>query len=165
MSSIWGLAVSSKGRNGTDVTSVGFVVGVGSASPFATASVRASMPTMHGAAARLARRGGDGNSNGDETPMSDMVSKMVEASKAMQDATASVTQEAEAEITPDNAQPPGNQAQQPNDAPPQRQDESRAANVQRGDGAVLQERGDVPRNPKKRMMEVPPQEMERRDEL
>jgi len=167
MSSIWGLAVSSKGRNGTDVTNAGF--GLGSAS--ASALVRASLPSMGGAAARLVRRGDDS----DATPMSEMVSKMVEASKAMQDATASVTQEAEAQITSDDAQPQeiGNdqaqqQEQEQNGAPPhQRQNEPQAANIHRGDGAVLQERGDVPRNPKKRMMEVPmePPQMQRRDEL
>jgi len=159
MSSVWGLAVSSKARNGTSVvgvTSAGF--GVGSAS----ASVRASMASRGGGgeAVTLARRG----NNGDETPMSDVVSKMVEASRAMQDATASVTQEAEPERTSDDAQPLGNQAQQQGQNGPQRQAQ---ANVQRGDGAVLQERKDVPRNPKKRMMEVPmePPEMERRNEL
>jgi len=170
MSSIWGLAVSQKGKNVTELT--GRTHGVTALS--ASASVRASIPSMGNADPGLARRNHDSDDavisgrvvmRGEETPMSDMVSKMVEASKAMQDATASVTQEAGAEITAGDAQPQDieihAQREGRDQAPPQAQPE---ANIRRGDGQVLQERGDVPKNPKKRMMEDPPP-MERRDEL
>lgn len=153
MSSIWGLATTQKAKNGT--------MGVTS-QPISLS--QHPMPSMSGAAASLARRENHETRHRDaDTPMSDMIAKMVEASKAM----SSATQEAGAEVTPADAQAqqPGNDAQlrDQHNAPAQPE----AANIRRGDGQVLQERGDIPRNPKKRVMEVPPGEMnmEQRDEL
>ena len=108
-----------------------------------------------------------------DTPMSDMVSKMVEASKAMADATASVVEEMGAQMTAgghaegaSNEQAQQGQQEQQNAAADQAH--QLEAGVRRGDGQVLPERDEAmqPRNPKKRMMEVPPEPpMEQRDEL
>jgi protein transport protein SEC20 len=113
--------------------------------------------------------GGQGAKVGTEshTPMSDMVSKMVEASRVMGDVSPSMAAETAAKVTEgasgESSGQGKNQQDQAGQAPA-----GQAAEVRRGDGQVLPERDEQkqPRNPKKRMMEVPPEPpVQQRDEL
>jgi len=176
MSSIWGVAMTSKNNTivlGTQ-ESLRVMPSASNRSPtFSKRGEQAYMPVGAGGAGAKQVSSSMASSIQSDTPMSDMVSKMVEASKAMADATASVVEEMGAQMTAgghaegaSNEQAQQGQQEQQNAAADQAH--QLEAGVRRGDGQVLPERDEAmqPRNPKKRMMEVPPEPpMEQRDEL
>jgi protein transport protein SEC20 len=166
LSTIWGVTMTT--RNGTAVmTTQGSLRIMPSASgkppAFPHHEQQVYMPA--GAGIHGAKFGTQSH-----TPMSDIVSKIVEASRAMSaDASSSMTVEAGPEMT-EGAENSGQAGSQP-DQGVKREQEGQAAQageVRRGDGQILPERDEQkqPRNPKKRMMEVPPEPpAEQRDEL
>jgi len=179
MSSIWGVAMTSKNNTivlGTQEPLRVMPSASNRAPTYSKRGDQAYMPVGAGGAGAkqgLSSISSMASSIQSDTPMSDMVSKMVEASKAMAEATSNVVREVEAQMTAgsgpveasDQQAQQGQQGQQNAAA---NQAHQPAAGVRRGDGQVLPERDEAtqPRNPKKRMMEVPPEPpMEQRDEL
>jgi protein transport protein SEC20 len=175
MSSIWGVAMTTKNNTivlGTQEPLRVMPSASNRAPTFSKRAEQAYMPVGAGGAGAKQGLSSMASSIQSDTPMSDMVSKMVEASKAMADATPSIVGEMEAQMTAgseaivasDDQAPQGQQRQGDTGAA----EAQPVAGVRRGDGEVLPERDEAtqPRNPKKRMMEVPPElPMEHRDEL
>ena len=176
MSSIWGVAMTSKNNTvvlGTQESLRVMPSASNRAPTFSKRGEQAYMPVGAGGAGAKQGSSSMASSIQSDTPMIDMVSKMVEASRAMVDATSSVVEEMDAQMThwsdavgsSDGQAQQGQQGQQHAAADNAHQI---AAGVRRGDGQVLPDRDEAtqPKNPKKRMMEVPPEPpMEQRDEL
>ena len=176
MSSIWGVAMTSKNNTivlGTQESLRVMPSASNRAPAYSRRGEQAYMPVGAGGAGAKQGLSSMVSSIQSDIPMSNMVSRMIEASKAMADATSSVAEEVEAQMTAGSDAPGGSdqqaqQGQQGQQHAPADQARQPVADVRRGDGQVLPERDEAtqPRNPKKRMMEVPPEPpMEQRDEL